>query len=262
MKMKWLIAPLAAAALAVAGCSGDGETTPEPEPTVEATDADAPEETAPAEPETDVEEPEAPEEAPTDEAPAESDGRVEAAIEAFLAAHEGAERIPASDLDLSAVPTELGEEIEVTPEECAALAEDSGITDIMGDAVSDGAMQMDMETFSTKVLMVMDFPSSGDAGSLIESILEQNEVCSEMTITMQGVSTSFRSDVEEIDIDGADEAFVQLSMSGEGETLSTSYNVFAQVDDLIVSGSSAGGAGMTTHVVAQEIVEDALAAIG
>lgn len=270
MRMKWLIAPLAAAALVVGGCAGGGDETTAPEtPTPTAGETDTPEpsatteaETAPTQPGgegtgTDDEQGGATSEPNSTLVP---DDRVDAAVEAFLAKHEGAERMDTEEAQ-AADPAEL-EGLEVEPPECAEAVRGANSTDLVSGAVVDGAVHMDLENYASRMLIVIDFPDAERARASMDALVASSEECPTMTITTGEVTTTGSVELEPLEIPGAELAYLQVSNMGDDEYVQTTYYAYALVGDLIVSGMSTGPDPTDGARQAEETVTDAAAALG
>ena len=279
IKTKWLIAPLAAAAIALSACGGDSgeETTPEDTATAETTEETAPVDDA-SEPEGGETAPEGGETAPEGDETAgegtegeETEGGEEgggaaqaseqaaAAVDDFMSRYEGSERMDPSLFETGDTgQTTEGAEIE--PAECAAAIE--GIdTSIYENAAFDGATQVDTETFATKTLVIAEMEGGGAANALDQS-RQQAETCSSYTMSMGGQTIEGSLAISEIDIAGADQALVQETTIGTEGAEQTTYTVVAIVGDAYITGMSVSADPAAGPEEGQQIVTDALAAMG
>lgn len=273
IKSKWLIAPLAAAAIALSACGGDGDegTAPATESQQGETPAEGGEETpaeggeTPAEggEETPAEGGETPAEGGDGggEAPSEISAEAAAAVDDFLSRYEGSERLDPALFETGELEGGGMPEAEIEPAECQA-AIDSVDMSSYENAVFDGATQVDEATFATKTLVVSEFPDAGTAQSALDQSRAQAEQCSSYTMTMGEQSIEGGLTVSDVDIAGADDAVVQETTIAMEGTEQSTYTVVALVGNVYVTGVAVSMDAAAGSSEGEQLVTDAVAAMG
>lgn len=271
MKLHTLLAPVAVAALALSACGGDAETpevTTPPETSAQETTEEVAseeptvEETAAAEEEASAEESPAEETGEaTGEAPTELGPEARAALDAFLAKYEGAQEIPADQIDLEGT-AEQANMFEIEPAECKDVMNSSMDPERLQDAVYGAAMAQDGAGGSI-VLSIIEFPQGSDEAS--NSVAEGRAnigKCGGMTMSAQGQSIPVTLEELPGKVDGADDSLISLSTITIGDVEQRSYTGVASKDHLsaTVVANSADGSLDESHV--QEALAESIAAMG
>lgn len=271
---KPLLASIAAAALALSACGGDTDTTVETPPTVESAmpseEEAAPEPTA-AEPEqTEAGEPPA----ETTEAPAEPseaqttvapeveltavEGDARKPIDAFLAAHEGAEEIPMEQLS----PAAGDDGLTIEPPECADTMQAGQDPELLAGAAIGGAMHQS-ETSATS-LTVLEFPDAAQATRNAEVSRTNAETCPEVTMVMAGQRLPMTLRILPADgVSGADEAFIlENSLSLDESFDQVTHTAIAVLGARYLAVSVGSIDGNPDPSIAEAELADAVAALG
>lgn len=264
---KWLLAPLSIAALALGACSSDGSTS-SASSAPESTSAPASETASPSESEAPSKDPEPSQSTPADDGGKDDgDGKVSAevqkAIDDFIAKHEGAQEIPASQLEPQK-QMEAAQQLDVKPAECKEASMGANNPELLKGAVPAGAMHVDQAKGNSVVLMIMDYPSADAARNNVEASKKLVSKCPKMEISMGGQKATNTQTMKPLDgLQGADEALQleAITSLGEGAEIKGISGIALKGELLMITAvtSPDGSLGIED---AKQSLADALAAIG
>lgn len=269
MKITRIVVSLAAASvLALSACGGDSTTT-DPGSSEPTTAAEPNTEETQAEPATEAEgEGEGAGDdaaAPANEGEADpaAGGAAESpnnaaspAVDAFIAAHEGAERMPAEALS-GAGSVELIKQMEIEPAECKEATVKFNELQAAGDAEKDGAMLLDEATGKSTGVSVMKFADAAQADEIIAASKEVAAKCADAKLAQGGQELTMKQDLNDASIDGASKAINMTVSTTVGEMQQASHTTIAIKDSTLVSAHVSGdGASVEeTDALAAEIIE-------
>ncbi len=283
MKIKWCIVPLAALAMSLSACGGDAgsdDGSAEPATTASATanedTSDSPADTAsPDEEQTDepsASEPgsdasEAPSSASGDDQGASKGGKqlsagAQKAVKQFVSTHEGAEEMPASELDPSKAQ-ETMKNLKIEPKECADATAAGATAEFMKDAALGGATAVAPDGTSQQFLTVSELPDGVNVSQLMADARGNVAKCPSVSIVMGKQKVTTKVAVRDAKVQGADDALVMQMTNEAAGAGHASYLGIAAKGNVVVNGAAASQDPPKKDAAATEkILADAIGALG
>ncbi|WP_296137822.1 hypothetical protein [uncultured Tessaracoccus sp.] len=281
MKIKWCIVPLAALAMSLSACGGDAGSDDggaEPATTASATaseDAsDSSDDTA------------SPDEEQTDESGASESGSdasgsessasgdegssnggkelsagAQKAVEQFVSSHEGAEEMPASELDPSKAQ-EAMKNLKVEPKECADATAAGTMAEFMKDAAVGGASAVAPDGTSQQFLTLSELPDGVNVSELMAATRDHVTKCPSVSVVMGKQKVTTKMTVRDAKVQGADDALVMEMTNEAAGAGHTSYLGIAAKGNVVVSGAAASQDPKKDAAATEKILADAIGALG
>lgn len=254
-----LLVPLAAA-LTLGACSSGEEPRPTESPTPSASSAPSPSETeqptdAPSEPSSDA--------SPATSGEKVSQEQIQAAIDAFVQKHEGAQEIPGSDI----TPSELAEgseDVKVEPKECRDVYLGLQDSDLPEGGRTHVAMHRNTGLGNVVWLSIQEYETAEDARQMVTDGDEPGPPqCKTMKIETNGLAMTLEyTQLDPPTFDNVDMASaMHMVQTIPGGASTTTNSVLALKGNVVVSSSLHSVDDSLTPEEAEAIVRDALEAM-
>lgn len=254
-----LLVPLAAA-LTLGACSSGEEPRPTESPTPSASSAPSPSETeqptkAPSEPSSEA--------SPATSGEKVSQEQIQAAIDAFVQKHEGAQEIPGSDI----TPSELAEgseDVKVEPKECRDVYLGLQDSDLPEGGRTHVAMHRNTGLGNVVWLSIQEYETAEDARQMVTDGDEPGPPqCKTMKIETNGLAMTLEyTQLDPPTFDNVDMASaMHMVQTIPGGASTTTNSVLALKGNVVVSSSLHSVEDSLTPEEAEVIVRDALEAM-